>query len=79
MALDLETQRDIGRLSEAVRALQASVLTLQGQVDSVQTTLAEAKGGWRTLVWLGGAAGASGAAVGAFLHSLMGKLPGGTP
>ena len=44
---------------------EAEIEKLQQQMDQVlfelkeiRTTLAEARGGWRTLLWLGGAVGA---------------------
>lgn len=66
----------IGMLSEAVRQLQKSVEGLTTQVDNVQTTLAEARGGWRTLMWLGGAAGIIGTIVGSYLDHLISALRG---
>ncbi len=36
---------------------------LSSQVEGLRMTLAEAKGGWRTLMWLGGAASVMGGCV----------------
>jgi hypothetical protein len=53
--------RAFGQLEGKVEALQTMMSaqnitlgTLTVQLDLVQKTLAEARGGWRTLVWLGG-------------------------
>ena len=77
MEEDQGNQRELGRLSEAVRLLQETVHDLRIALEEIKTTLAEAKGGWRTLLWLGGAAGAVGTAIGSFLHEILSKLPGG--
>lgn len=39
-----------------IEALVAAVRDLTAQVAGISAALAEAKGGWRTLMWLGGAA-----------------------
>jgi len=41
-------------------ALTSQVGELHGQLNLVLTALAEAKGGWRTMMWLGGAAASAG-------------------
>lgn len=62
--------REFGRLEGAVAALKTeldSVKLKQAQMDVkldlVLDKLSEAKGGWRTLMWLGGAAATVGAAL----------------
>jgi hypothetical protein len=63
-------QRDIGRLEGEVKALARTVDQLSEKleetnrhVSAISSTLAEAKGGWRTLVWLAGVSGSVGAAL----------------
>jgi len=62
--------RAFGQLEGKVEALQVmmaaqnvTLSTLTVQVDLVNKTLAEAKGGWKTLVWLGGVSATSSAAL----------------
>jgi hypothetical protein len=58
--------RAFGQLEGEVKALHAMLLdqnkalaALTLQLDQVNRTLAEAKGGWKTLVWLGGVSAAA--------------------
>jgi wobble nucleotide-excising tRNase len=60
--------RSYGRLEEKVEQLEALVTsqtnalnTLADRVESMNTLLSEAKGGWKTLMWAGGAAATFGA------------------
>jgi len=60
-----DVSRDLGRhdaeiigLKEDIAKLASSVEKLGQQLADVQTTLTEAKGGWRVLMMIGGAAGA---------------------
>jgi hypothetical protein len=76
-------ERDIGRLEGEVQALARSVYQFSEKleetnrhVSAINTTLAEAKGGWRMLVWLAGASGSIGAAL-SYLASLLTLRPGG--
>jgi hypothetical protein len=71
-----EMYQHIGRLSEAVRLLQGSVEGMKSDVETMQATLAAAQGGWRTLMWLGGAAGVFGAAVGIKLDAIIAVIRG---
>lgn len=59
--------RDFGRLEseveglkELVRAQTAAIAAINTQLSVMNSTLAEARGGWRTLMWLGGASAAAG-------------------
>lgn len=45
-------------------AQQAQLASLQEQMAQVLQALSEAKGGWRTLLWLGGAVATGGAGIG---------------
>jgi multidrug resistance efflux pump len=60
----------IARLEERMATMhrdmstqQEQLAALQEQVAQVLSALSEAKGGWRTLMWLGGCATALGAGV----------------
>ena len=80
---DAALQRDIGRLEGEVQVLARTVDRLSEKleetnrhVSAISNTLAEAKGGWRMLVWLAGASGSIGAAL-SYLASLLTLRPGG--
>lgn len=68
---------DIARLEEIVEAQGRTITDLRDAVDelrdavlAVQGTLAEARGGWRTLMLIGGAGTAFGAGVAWLLDHL---------
>jgi hypothetical protein len=80
---DAALQRDIGRLEGEVQVLARTVDRLSEKleetnrhVSAINNTLAEAKGGWRMLVWLAGASGSLGAAL-SYLASLLTLRAGG--
>lgn len=57
--------RDFGRLEsevnslrELVRAQTVVMNTMSGRLDTMNVTLSEARGGWKTLMWIGGSAAA---------------------
>ena len=50
-------------MTRDMEAQTAQLLAMQEQLKKVLETLAEARGGWRTLVWLGGACAAAGGLV----------------
>lgn len=61
---------EFGEIKGAVAALQSQVADIRAnqvamnqKVDLVLDKLAEARGGWRTLMWLGGASGSLGAGI----------------
>ena len=62
--------RAFGQLEGEVKALHLmlaeqnkTLAALSVQLDEVTKTLAEAQGGWKTLLWIGGAAAAASSAV----------------
>jgi hypothetical protein len=70
MSTDEISARDFGRLEsevnalrELVRAQTVAMDTMSGRLDTMNATLSEARGGWKTLMWIGGAAGALGSGV----------------
>ena len=63
MDLDQISQA-IGSLQATQRAMQGDLQKMQVAVSDMQITLSEARGGWKTLLLVGGAAGAFGALVG---------------
>lgn len=60
-------ERDFGRLEARVSALEADMAELKADTKQILATLSEAKGGWKTLLLVAGAAGSMGAFVGKFL------------
>lgn len=78
MAPGNNTDHDIGRLSEAVRLLQLAVEELDRRVGDMNTTISEAKGGWRILLLLGGSAAGIGALLGSWwthMLDVVGRVP----
>lgn len=57
-----DAQITIARLETEIAHLQRSVTALSDKLDSIQDMLAEARGGWRAMMWIGGAAASIGAA-----------------
>ena len=55
--------RDYGQLEEQVKRLIKDVDSLTENVQAMRDMMEQSKGGWRTLVWLGGVAGSAGAAI----------------
>lgn len=56
-------ESEVSHLTEIVAELKASNKAVTEKLDQIQRTLAEARGGWRTMMWMGGAA----ASVGGFV------------
>lgn len=66
----VKAQVNISRLESEVNHLTASVIDIKNEhkaifakLDAIQATLSEARGGWKTLMWVGGAAATVGAMV----------------
>ena len=58
-AMNTDSER-IGRLDERMKALERDMSDVDKKLGQILDTLSEARGGWRTLMWLGGAAAALG-------------------
>jgi hypothetical protein len=54
-------ERDLGRHDEAIETLKNEVTALRGDIAEIKQILATAKGSWKTLIAVGGIAGAGGA------------------
>ena len=63
-------QEKIGAHGEAIDMLKARMTRMELKLDAIGTTLSEARGGWKTLLLVGGAAGAAGAIIGKLLPFL---------
>lgn len=62
-----QLQRDVGRHDAEIEALKADMAEVKADVKQVLSTLSEAKGGWKTLMLVAGAAGSVGALIGKFI------------
>ena len=58
----MEIHRDIGRHDAEIETLQKEIAELRQEIKQISKILNEARGGWRTMMLLCGAAGAVGAA-----------------
>lgn len=58
-----ELQRDVGRLEAEVSGLKRDVAEMRADVRIIRDTLSQARGGWKTLMLVGGAASAVGAGI----------------
>jgi chromosome condensin MukBEF ATPase and DNA-binding subunit MukB len=57
----MEIQRDIGRHDAQIESLQEDMRSVKTDVHEIKIMLAEAKGGWRTLMAVSSFAGILGA------------------
>lgn len=62
----MEMARDIGRHDAQIETLQADMALVKNDVHEIKMMLAEAKGGWRTLMAVGGFA--------AFIGAMLAKV-----
>lgn len=74
MSADAEVQRDLGRHDAEIQSLRKELERTNDELDAIQKslesinlTLSEARGGWRTLMAVGGAGGL----IGGLLESLF--------
>lgn len=67
-------QRTIGRLEAKIEALEQQQSAMMAELKQISGTLAEAKGGWKTLIAVGAVAGGVGAFIGKFAP-FFGFLP----
>lgn len=52
--------REYGQLETEVKHLSEQMLLMQADMRAIRDLLEQSKGGWRTLVWIGGAAASAG-------------------
>jgi prefoldin subunit 5 len=76
----MSTERELATHEAEIKHLQADMDKLVNDMDEikatlleVQKTLAEAKGGWRVLMMLGGAGGVLGSAITTVIHNWLSK------
>ena len=77
MTDSIETARELATHAADIRHLQddmdklvESMAAMQKSLAEINTTLSEAKGGWKILMMFGGAGGAAGAIVTQIIHSV---------
>jgi glycerate kinase len=67
-----DLHRTLGRLEQLAIDQNTRIIKLEMGQDDIKRTLQEAKGGWRVLMFIAGAAGGLGAAITAFLKGQSG-------
>lgn len=55
--MNTELHETAGRHEAEIEKLQQQMDQVLFELKEIRTTLAEARGGWKTLMWLGGAVG----------------------
>lgn len=66
-------QAQVEQLLESNRVLTETVATMSTAIQSMQLQMAEAKGGWKVLMLLGGASATFGSAATWFITHMFGK------
>lgn len=67
----MEMARDIGRHDAQIETLQADMAEMKKDVHEIKLMLAEAKGGWKTLMAVGGFAAVVGSILTKFIDWLL--------
>ena len=62
-------------LESQLREYERRQHTVEEKVDKILSIVSEAKGGWRVMVMLGGAAGVVGAFLGKWLATVVSVMP----
>jgi hypothetical protein len=75
-----ELQRDLGKHDAQIEALERDMKEMKAdlrrvfeKLEQINTTLSEAKGGWRTMMWVAGASAAAGGLISKFLPFFNGR------
>lgn len=69
---EADLHRDIGRLEARVDGLDMRTKDMHEKLDVVYEAVVSARGGWKTLLWVGGAAASAGAAVASLVQWFRG-------
>lgn len=56
-------ESEVSHLTQIVAELKASNRAMNDKLDQIQRTLSEARGGWQTMMWMGGAAASVGGVI----------------
>lgn len=80
--MEMEIHRDLGRHEAEIESLQRQLSSMESELrevkeclQSIRETLSEAKGGWKTLVWLSGISATAGALIFKLLSIAWTMLP----
>jgi hypothetical protein len=65
---EVSFEREFGSVQAEIKHLTHIVNNLNMKVEKISETLSEAKGGWRTLMWVAGASSTVGGVVTYFLQ-----------
>lgn len=72
--MSAEVQRDLGKHDAQIEALERDINEMRkdlrkvyDKLDEINTTLATAKGGWKTMMWVAGGS----AAIGGFVMKML--------
>ena len=75
-----ELQRDLGKHDAQIEALERDMQEMKAdlrrmfdKLDQINNTLSEAKGGWRTMMWIAGASAAAGGLIAKLLPFFNGR------
>lgn len=68
--MSADIHRTLGEHDAQLEALGRDVSEMKADIKAIRETLSEARGGWKTLLLVGGAAGSMGALIGKFLPFL---------
>lgn len=63
-------EREVGRLEAKTSKLEEDVREIKDAVHEIQIMLSQARGGWKTLLLIGGAAGAVGSMLSNVVHAM---------
>lgn len=63
---DEAVQRDLGRMEAQISSMCGKLDKLERKIESISSTLDEAKGGWKTLMWVSGASATVGGLIAKF-------------
>ena len=64
---------DIAHLQADMDSMKSDIAEIKNTIAAINATLSEAKGGWKTLMWIGGASGAVSALFTHMAHTWIGK------
>ena len=69
----MSIERELAVHETEIKHLQADMEDIKKTLNSINATLAEARGGWKVLMMLGGAGGVLGSTITYFVQHWLGK------
>lgn len=70
---DPQLHRDLGRVEGRLEKVETDVAEMKRMVSDLHTTITTAKGGWKTLVAVGGVSAALASAITKFISLFIGN------